>query len=66
MHDRTEYEKANYTECEKAKYCAMYDNKLPAQSAARQIIVSSVYSLLYVVNDITTRQQELGLQMHAC
>ena len=55
MHDRTEYEKANCTECKKAKYCVMYDNKLPAQSARRQIIVTSVYSLLYVVNDITTR-----------
>ena len=55
MHDRTEYEKANCTECEKANDCAMYDKKLPAQSAARQIILKNVYSLLYVVNDITTR-----------
>ena len=36
-HDRIEYEKANCTECEKAKYCAMYDNKLSDSAGSIQI-----------------------------
>ena len=37
MHNRTKYEKANYTECEKARCCAMYDNKLSDSAGSNQI-----------------------------